>query len=449
MTQNDAENTANESKIEDELTALYAKLGIDRNSFRLAGQINELPEFRNMLSSMDRREHHFWRLDRELIEKGFLYSLIHLSAENLAALLDSISRQVAMPQPVNIGHSMSQCSDCREYVDLETDGVVVYATTTCECPPKGTPIEFELNVPSGELVYADDLRHAFDILGEYDINARLGLIKKTRAMAKIGCAHAFVGNSCPTVYRNDENTLTVAYFSDDRELSSLWEEVGSITTDLWWYSFVDAEEYKRRGGKDTDDVNRLKVKPGVYKFLHHLPEEYDDYFVFATIKWVREPDPVKDYLKESREANFTAGQVIAHMIKKWPTLYNGPDAVVAAANSIFCVYGGGGDWHPNGFVQYDPDMPVDTPDMEIGTFDRPYCWMPMCEYSALVAAAGLSPQKGLIHLNPSFVALARTMLECMIKHGTTPMSCSEQKGDPNLELAKQCLAALNERYPLS
>lgn len=432
----------------------FKATGVDLRAFELSRSVEEYPNFQSMFLSLDPQGHRFWKLDKELREGSFRTLFLHkLGVEKLSLLLQALQTKTAMAEFVHIDCSTAaECSECGEYVKFATNGVTLRVSAPCQCPPEG-PIEFELNVPSGEMVYADDLREFFNILGDYNINCRLGLTKQSTAMAKIGCAHGFVGNSCPGVYRVDDNTFAIANVDEDDDsgepINPPGEQVGSICTDLWWYSFVDADEYERRGGKKDDSVDRLKVRPGVYKFSHNLRNGRGDRtFVYATFTWAREPDPVQDYLKEFREADFTAGQVIANQMERWPTLYYGEDAAMAAANHFFCVNGGGGNWHPNGFVQYDPDMSKDTVGVEIPHFDKPYHWYPLSEYSAIVAAVGLSADKARMHLNPSFVALARNVLQCMIKHGTIPprISSWEERGDPNVELAKQCLVRLNELY---
>ncbi len=432
-------------------------LGFDLDAYEIARQIKENPVFLELCRNVEANGHRFWRLKQASKDHDLEFYTMHkLGQEKLAALLTALNAQNfdPLPEPISLGQgSCSRCSECGEVVELLTDGRAIRAVTVCQCPPEG-PIEFELNVPSGRIAYADSLWPLFDVFGYYDIDSRLGLIQKTLAMAKIGCAYGCVGNSCPGIYRVDENTIVIASVPTDentgKPINPPGEEVGGITTDLWWYSIVDADEYVRRGGKEEDRVDRLAVKPGVYKFSHNLRKDdrYGQTFIFATITWVREPDPVQDYLKEFREASFTAGQVIAHEIKRRPRLYGTPDGIMEAANQIL---DGGGDWHPNGFVQFDPDMGKDTPDLEIPKFDKPFRWNPLSDSSAICVAAGLGQdgEEGRIHLNPSFVALARNVLECMITHGTIPPNIPgwKEKGDPNLELAKKCLEKINQLYP--
>lgn len=341
---------------------------------------------------------------------------------------------------------IGRCYTCGEEPELETNGVVIRPMTPCPYP-HGIPLSFELNVPSGIMIVANDLRCHFCILGEYDINTRIGRVKTTKAVEQIGCAYAFVGNTCPGVYRVDENTLIIAEPGHDeennREIEPRGEHVAGIVTDLWWYSIVDGDEFKRRGCADEgNEVDQVPVKPGVHRFTHyqHLDHDADDQkpHVFTKIEWVRPPDPVRNYQAEWDARNFTAGQVIHNSIKNYPMLYNGPDAAQRVADHIFCVVGGGGDWHSNGFVQYDPDMPPDSPETVIPVFDKPYDWYPISKYSAIWEAA-----HGTIHLNPSFLALARNVLTCIVKHG----SASSQKEDSDQRgIVGKLLAALNERY---
>lgn len=163
-------------------------------------------------------------------------------------------------------------------------------------------VTFELNVPSGVMVVANDLRPDFDFCGDYDVNTAIGCVKTTKAMEAIGCAHAFVGNSCPSMYRTGENTFIIASTGYDKEADKNIEPMGvrvaSIVTDLWWYSIVDADEFQRRGCQGQYDVDRVHVKPGVYRFTHfqHLDHDKgDEPFTYTLIEWVRLPEPVCDY----------------------------------------------------------------------------------------------------------------------------------------------------------
>lgn len=306
-------------------------------------------------------------------------------------------------------------------------------------------IVFELNVPSGIMVAGNDFRPHFDFLGDYNINEIGERIKTTKAMEKIGCAHAFVGNSCPGVYKTGENTFIIAAHGYDEEtdenINPEGIEVANTGGDISWYSIVDKDEFIRRGCEGVYSYNEIVVNPGVYRFTHNLAfnDEYDKATIYTEIEWIRPPDPVKDYQKEWLEKNFTAGQIIYNSILRSPTLY-GSNAVQRVANCIFCLENGD-DWHENGFVQYDPDMLSNAPEIKIPDFDKLYYWSSMLfEDRAICKAAGIG--KKIINLNPSFLALARNVLKCIIKYGS--------RGYPkNQEIAQKCLEGLNKRYPLT
>ncbi|MDP3985267.1 MAG: hypothetical protein Q8P82_00750 [bacterium] len=171
-------------------------------------------------------------------------------------------------------------------------------------------LEVELNVPSGQIAVADHLGTAFNIPEEeedsYDMRGPNGKMEITRAVAALGCAHGFVGNTCPSVYQVNEGLFTIATSgwerdeiglakADGKELSPEGKQVASVVTDLWWYSLADAEEFRRRPGEKREEsyVQFFAVKPGVYRVTHfaHHPafdrDAMDRPLVFARIEWVR------------------------------------------------------------------------------------------------------------------------------------------------------------------
>ena len=363
--------------------------------------------------------------------------------------LSGLGGKQKLTQPVSLGVEFAQpCFICGERPDFVTDGQDIFPRETCKYP-EGILLEFELNIPSGIMVVANDLREHFNVMGEYDIQTRMGCVKTSLAMAKIGCAHAYVGNSSPGLYQVDEDEFVVSspdyHPTTDEPIEINGDLVASIDTRLWWYSIVDSGEYGRRGCEGHyDDATRVKVRPGVYRFTHfrHMLnwEKEGKPVIYTKIKWIRSPDPVLDYLAEYNKMNFTVGQIVADYLRTWPPISNKEDDVRRTVDHIFCVNGTGIEWHPNGFPKINPDIDGSVPALEIPKFDKKYSWYPLCKYSAIYRAA-----LGEINLNPSFVDLARNVLECMIRHGS--ILPHNYKKDNNLPIAKKCLRALNKRYP--
>lgn len=361
---------------------------------------------------------------------------------------------------------LTACPVCAEHLALETNGKVLRTTTTCKMPD-GMTVEFELNVPSGKIVCRDDLRSWFDVYGDFNINTRKGTILNIQAMAEIGCAHGYVGNSCPGVYRLLKGSYIIANgaykngsYDDKDYIAPEGEQVASICTDLWWYSLVDYDEFMRRAQITPKDAGAetFEVEPGVYRFRHFYgcdlnrnDDERDGKpYTYAEFEWVREPDPVTDYLVEVDARNFTIHQVIHRSLKNYPDLYaNNPEGIRGAIDHMFCVIGGGGEWHPNGFIQYDPAMTADEPEIRsIPKFNTPQRWYGLSGYSALCAAAGVVvddySKSEIEKLNPSFLKVAFDVARNIHLFGTNN---DHRKDSEQQEIALKCLKGLAERYP--
>lgn len=214
--------------------------------------------------------------------------------------LQRLKEAIIANQPLAIpfllpGDGLVKCYYCAQEIDMLFDGQNIKLAKACPYP-NGIPLVFELSIPSGIMVVANDLRPAFDEDGEENrpnINYEIGCVERTLAMAAIGCAYAYVGNSCPSVYRLNEGELIIASGYDCEG-----EKVAHIITDLWWYSIVDGDEFERRGCSEQDygPLKKVSVKPGVYQFTHliHLKnfDRSKNPRIFTRIKWLRPPDPV-------------------------------------------------------------------------------------------------------------------------------------------------------------
>ncbi len=401
-----------------------------------------------------------------------LFMLTRIPAEQqsqLASLLDAPGE----PMQIQKGSCLRRCYTCEGEPALMFDGERISAATECKYPD-GYVYEVELNVPSGKMVVDDDLRPLFGIHGDFDINTMWGCRQTTEAYAEIGCAHGCVGNTCPGVYRQKDGKYIIAngYYKkdsceDEDHVAPPGEDVQGICTDLWWYSFVDYDEFIRRAGRvsEKDIADKiLEVEPGVYRFRHliHDLKRYPEgtwtegqITVFAEFERVRDPDPVRDFQSEQDAMNYTAGQVIHRSIRDYPSLYGGKDGIRYDADHIMCDLGGGGKWHPNGFILYAGDMSPDEPEIPIPTFDGFHLWYPLSEYSALMGAAGLTKEKEVPRLNPSFRDLAFNVARCMVKWGVMPhvdarpekAKAEERRAISIWEKAEQALKGLAEKYP--
>jgi hypothetical protein len=369
--------------------------------------------------------------------------------EDLEALLQALTANKRLDKWVNLGRGMSssECSYCgKGYFSLETDGKTLRLSGEYCANPEGFDLnEWELNVPSGKIVVENDLREWFPLPeGEnFDVNGIIGCRLTSQAYAAAGMSHAFVGNTCPGVFRLGEGKFKIAneptderwdeekneYVSIDPPPEFEGERVTSVCTDLWWYSMCDLDEAVRRAekfGGSTENLTVIDVKPGVYRF-HHDDEVDRDTFetgvLYGTFEWVREPDPVKDFLKVYQEVDVNAHAYVQAKVKEWPTLYGTKRGAVSwsdmtdeqrascwarVADQAFFTIGSGTDWHEKGFPTSKVDPGVQ--DIEPPAFREQRHWYPFSE--------GYGGIFGGVNLSPSFARLAFRCLESVISFGT-------------------------------
>jgi len=149
---------------------------------------------------------------------------------------------------------------------------------------KQKPIEVAIDIPSGQIAFADDLRFAYPISEHKGSpqNADGPLWQKiiTEGYGEVGLFHGYVGNSCPSIHYHN-GVLIVGNPSHDKN----WEtrddlpgkHVGGVCTDLWWYSIADYDNLAARIRQMGNNINEMsldgvvKIKPGRYILRHYYP----------------------------------------------------------------------------------------------------------------------------------------------------------------------------------
>lgn len=385
-----------------------------------------------------------------------------LLQEDLAHLIKIVKGKKKPSKFFALKHScLFTCFDCGKEIELEFNGKEFRCKNPCEYPD-GLVYEIELNVPSGKMVVANDLRNWWRVVGSYNVNNHMGCCLTTKRYAEAGMAHAFVGNTCPSVYRIRKDKFVIGVNNGRKNPVKGARTVASVCTDLWWYSIVDYNDFvsrmKSEPGKYREDV--VECKPGVYRFKHvyHLQDrnDYENPQVFTEIDWVREPDTVVDHKAHYDNLNLTAGQIIADSMIGWKRNWRDESddksevaGIQFCIDHVMCVNGNGYDYHKNGFLVYNPDLNNDSPSIKIPVLAGKYHWYPFSEDSFIMKAA--LGGKNWYHdeeivLNESFVDLAFNVLHCISKYGVL-----ERPGWGNQEniikLAKKGLDGLVERYP--
>ena len=393
-----------------------------------------------------------------------LFRMTRIPTKDLLAVRDAIQSGSPLDRWVHIGEApnFNECPTCGErYIPLETDGVTVRYATACPYPDGIPTTEWELNVPSGKLVVANDLRELFPLPGGDDmsVNHTLGCHLTTLAYAANGMAHAYVGNTCPSVYKYGEGLFKIVNppyeegddDNDEPPLASSFEgeEVAGITTDLWWYSICDQDEFKLRckhfkqKAKDFR-VKVVDVKPGVYRFRHNqeVNRHGSGEVIHALFEWVRDPDPVKDYLTAYEEAEVNPHAYVQAQVARWPGLYGKVRTVrgkeiptpwewmtsaeeaaswVSVADRVFFSLGGGREWHEKGFPK--ATVKPGIPDIDPPAFRAQHAWYPFSTSHGVLSER--------LPLTPSFAKYAFRTLESVISFGMTVRDsdrCRDVKG---------------------
>ncbi len=433
-----------------------------------------------------------------------------LSDENYHKIVAVLQGGEALAEPVVLGSSHSfQCHYCGESLKLATDGkTLLIVGDPCPFPGGIDHHDFELNVPSGVLVVANDLRHWYPIPCDRDINDLQGKIQMTEDYAKAGLAMGFVGSSSPDLMRvkKAKDKFVIASY-----LSKIWDEEGGkevknpvpnpwgktlahICTDLWWYSVADGDDFTQRLAYYSPDTSLedwaseygqslVKVKPGVYRFRWY-PDADEDSPLYTSIDWVRPPDPVVDLLSQSKAEKLTALECCIQEALDSPTLYFpqrvGSDyddrltweelaqdsklhAIARAADHLMCVIGGGVDWHENGHarMRISEQARLYAGEISVEGIVPPFAgenhWYPFSAgYGGLCLGAGVSGSRNteVVRLNDSFAMLALNIVQNFLQYPPKPQLNREaypprfgvKEVRDRMLLALECYRGIRKNY---
>lgn len=125
-----------------------------------------------------------------------------------------------------------------------------------ECSEAGglKDLKVTMAVPSGTLVFANDFRGMLrdtEEVEDRNINLHIESMRLSQDYVKHGMFYSFVGNSCPSIFLKD-GVITVGNnghtedYGEGVVLIEGAETIGSICTDLWWFSAMDKEDFTKR-----------------------------------------------------------------------------------------------------------------------------------------------------------------------------------------------------------
>ncbi|MCX4682334.1 hypothetical protein OG413_44945 [Streptomyces sp. NBC_01433] len=170
------------------------------------------------------------------------------------------------------------CVVCDMYPKRQVVDKAVHALGPCPYPD-GITTKITLNVTSGRIIVAADLRPVYnwDSHAVASYNSALGQAQASEAMAAIGCAYGFVLHGAG-LYRTGRDSYIIANPERNEYGEPVLPEgdrLAGISGALWAYSIADFEHWKARGG-DPATFDRphtvVDVPPGTYQFVNHQGE---------------------------------------------------------------------------------------------------------------------------------------------------------------------------------
>lgn len=271
---------------------------------QMIGREELFERLRRGLVTFDWRGHHRGRVTSPNVpeeyqwefRRDYPYEENAVGKLSLVVVREEITPCVRVP-----GQYGLECPECGQKVPLtlSDDGLRFVADGPCPYPEGHPEYSVTVSFPTGVVLFGDELLE--ERPPELEEHRGSGVVWQRTGMkgaAKIDFAHGYCGNTCPTVYRReDRKELLVAMsgWGEDGELLPFWdgyEDVGTICTDLWWWTVVDESIVRAKAaelGCGVYEDGQTTVEPGLWRAVQrsHL-EDRDDHTptVHARLEWI-------------------------------------------------------------------------------------------------------------------------------------------------------------------
>lgn len=451
--------------------------------------------------------------DRE-ITRAFLYEF---DSDKLQALADVLGGKKPKQRAIfSIDpHRETKCNSCNQPVTFEVKKTKIVASSKCP-HPDGYPVyTAQINVPSGKLIFGNDFRDLVDCPGSFDVNGTHGTALTTKAYADAGMIHVYVGNTCPGLYKVSDSRINIvsaatSYAGEDRDYKDLeceppkGKRVGGICTDLWWYSAMDYDLFKKRAkaryGKDwkkeriSGRGTIVKVKPGRYKVYcqTHRVRDADvrngsdgsSYCGEEMYSYIKRNGDVRNLRTQSptTKAYSWLAEDFDRFIQikqmAWHTIFPSREGVL---EHLFLVIGNGNEWSNGRMIsvgereidaieRYKKGERPSDPSREDSRNKLDATNKLLTEFNKLIAGEDSDAEKGTESsrerrsyypmseghsavfsvpddVEPDWLAAVRETLRMVIDSGVGPESDRDYTSDKNnVRLAGKCLKQLEKRF---
>lgn len=227
------------------------------------------------------------------------FNMLGLIYQPSDTLMDAFAKGETLDEPEALDGTSDYhgCNNCGiEVLQWMFDGKkLTVQGEPCPHPDGLPPYTVEIDCPSGKLLFGNDFRTEYDPDlkhpddGDLMGNGAYHSWKVFQTYGAIGMGHGFVGNSCPTVWQHSKTKVGIWNIGHEPHKDDRYDgpeitpkegkSIGSICTDLWWYSIVDLDDYIAHGGATELRHDCIaKVKPGRYRITHKAhTHDRDDY----------------------------------------------------------------------------------------------------------------------------------------------------------------------------
>lgn len=243
---------------------------------------------------------------------------------------------------------LPKCPDCGERLELSCEGDRLLITNACTEAGGMKAYDIHLAIPSGKIVFANDLRGLVAVDNTaIDVNTASGRKKLSKAAEAVGLCLVSVGKSDPSVYRDGDGLVVSRGPKAGR--------LGQIETSLWWYCAMDYQMFINRCAVRAVDPSAIKhftveVPAGVYAFSDEIASGDESGTVFSNIRLV-DVDPPE--LLEERADDATTLEDSAF----WK-FFNRRGASVSQLTLDYTAIGRGLSWLCGDLRQLSGDHPV-------------------------------------------------------------------------------------------
>lgn len=209
-----------------------------------------------------------------------------------------------------------------------------------------------LPVPSGRVVFANDLRPLTGVVKKHNVNTEQGMHNMSMEYAVYGMGFIFSGNSDPEIVRSDEGIEITTRPGDSPSL-------GSVSTGLWWVCAMDEQTFLRRCetmGHDPESFSPIVVD--VPAGVHIMSQEdHDGDGLISRIKFI--PELSVNELTFLEEPDFSTSNTFEDSMI-WKSVKSMPFGRNANLQDLFTVLGNGYRWH-HGQMTNPDGHDTDTP----------------------------------------------------------------------------------------